>query len=228
MNNSYEWDWPRAERDFGKAIDLSPKYATGHVFYAVFLAGMGRRSEARDQFIRAQELEPLSLPINTWLGIDYYWEGEYDKAIEQIGKAIDIDANFANAHYFISWPYLLKGMAHKAVEELRLGMALSGNNPVMTGALVYALNRDKQHAQAVRLLDTLISLAKARYVSPHNLAIAYLGVGDTANFYRSLEATVSDHAFIITPGVLKIDPVFAFAKQDPRFADLIRKTGLSR
>jgi predicted nucleic acid-binding protein len=105
-------------------------------------------------------------------------------------------------------------------------MALSANNPVMTGALVYALNRDKQHAQAVRLLDTLIALAKERYVSPHNLAIAYLGVGDTANFYRSLEATVADHAFIITPGVLKIDPVFAFAKQDPRFAALVRKTEL--
>jgi predicted nucleic acid-binding protein len=117
-------------------------------------------------------------------------------------------------------------MAHKAVEELRLGMALSGDNPVMTGALVYALSKDKQHAPALRLLDTLVALAKERYVSPHNLAIAYLGVGDTANFYRSLEATVADHAFIITPGVLKIDPVFAFAKNNQRFAALMRKTGL--
>jgi Flp pilus assembly protein TadD len=117
-------------------------------------------------------------------------------------------------------------MAQTAVEELRLGLALSGNNPVMTGALVYALSRDGQLAQARKLLDTLLTLSKERYVSAHNLAIAYLGVGDTANFYRSLEATVTEHAFIITPGVLKIDPLFDVVKKDPRFEALVRKTGL--
>jgi len=226
MNNSYEWDWPRAERDFRKAIELSPKYGTGHVFYAAFLAGQGRRDESRKEYILAQQLEPLSLPINTWLGIDYYWDREYDKSIEQIQKAIDIDASFANAHYFLAWPLLAKGNAREAVRQLEIGRATSGGNPVMIAGLVYALGHDGQHARAKKLLDTLATIAKERYVSPLNLAIGYLGVRDTAQFYRALGQAVDEHSFIITVGVLRVDPIFDFARNDPRFIALWNKTGL--
>ncbi len=226
INNSYEWNWPQAEKDFRKAIELSPKYGTGHVFYAAFLAGQGRQAEATEQFIIAQEVEPLSLPINTWLGINSYWNREYDKSIEQIRKAIELDATFANGHYFIAWPYLAKGMTQEAVRELRLGSSYSGNNPVDDAALVYALAHDGQHAQAKKLFDSLLISSKERYISPHNMAIAYLGIGDTVQFYNALAQTVDEHAFIITVGVLRVDPIFDFARKDPRFIAIWKKTGL--
>jgi eukaryotic-like serine/threonine-protein kinase len=226
MNNSYEWDWPRAETDFRRAIELSPKYASGHVFYATFLAGQGRRDESRKEYIIAQELEPLSLPINTWLGIDYYWDREYEKSIEVIRKTIDIDASFSNARYFIAWPYLAMGNSREAVRQLEIGRPLSGDNPVILASLVYALSRDKQYGRARKLLDTLVALAKQRYVCPLNLALAYIGVGDTTQFYRALGQAVDEHSFIITVGVLRVDPVFDFARTDPRFRALWKKTGL--
>ena len=226
MNNSYEWDWPRAERDFRRAIELSPKYASGHVFYAAFLAGQGRRDEARKEYIIAQELEPLSLPINTWLGIDYYWDREYDKSVEMIRKTIDIDPGFSNARYFIAWPYLAMGNAREAVRQLEIGRPLSGDNPVIVAGLVYALSRDRQYARARKLLDTLVTASKQRYVCPLNLALAYIGVGDTTQFYRALGQAVDEHSFIITVGVLRVDPVFDFARKDPRFTALWKKTGL--
>ncbi len=226
MNHSFEWDWPRVERDFHRAIELSPKYGTAHAFYGVYLNAMGRNQEAMDQFVLAQQLEPLSLPINTWLGIKFYYDRNYDKAIEQISKAIDIDPGFANGHYFIGWPYLAKGLTREAIHEFQLGRSYSDNNPVMLSGLVYALYHDGQRAYARALLDTLVQMSTNRYVSPHNLAIAYAGVGDTLRFYEYLEKSVNDHAFIVTVGVMRYDPFFDFAQHDPRFIALVKRTGL--
>ncbi len=226
MNHSYEWDWERAGSDFRRAIELSPKYGTGHVFYAVYLNAIGDRAEAKKQFLLAQQLEPLSLPINTWLGMEYYYSKEYDKSIEQIKKSIDIDGSFANAHLMLGWPYLAKGMTGEAVTEFRITRDLAGDNPVAVAALIYALGRDGRSAEARSLMDTLLVKSGQRYISPHNLAIAYLGVGDTAKFYRELERTVDERAFIVSVGVLRVDPFFDFAHADPRFGAIFAKTGL--
>jgi TolB-like protein/Flp pilus assembly protein TadD/predicted Ser/Thr protein kinase len=226
MNHSYEWDWERAGRDFRRAIELSPKYGTGHVFYAVYLNAMGNRDEAKQHFLAAQQLEPLSLPINTWLGMEYYYSREFDKSIEQIKKSIDIDANFANAHLMLGWPYLAKGLTGEAVREFGVARDLAGDNPVAVAALIYALGRDGRRDEARSLMDTLLAAAKARYVSPHNLAIAYLGVGDTAKFYQELDRTVDERAFIVSVGVLRVDPFFDFARNDPRFRATFAKTDL--
>ena len=96
----------------------------------------------------------------------------------------------------------------------------------MIAGLVYALGRDGQRARARKLLDTLATIAKGRYVSPLNFAIANLGVGDTTQFYRALGEAVDEHSFIITVGVLRVDPIFDFARNDPRFIALWKKTGL--
>ena len=77
-----------------------------------------------------------------------------------------------------------------------------------------------------KLLDTLVTASKQRYVCPLNLALAYIGVGDTTQFYRALGQAVDEHSFIITVGVLRVDPVFDFARKDPRFTALWKKTGL--
>jgi serine/threonine-protein kinase len=226
LNHSFEWDWPRAEHDFRRAIELSPRYGSAHVFYAVYLNAMGRRTEAMEQFVIAQQMEPLSLPINTWLGIEYYYGKEYDKSLEQLRKTLDIDPTFLNGHYFIAWVYLAKNMTSDAVREMRYANEQSGGNPVMLAGLVYALAHDGQKAKAKVYLDTLLAESKKRFISPHNLAIGYLGVGDTAQFYHALGEAVDDHSFIVSVAVLRVDPFFDFARRDPRFISLWKKTGL--
>jgi serine/threonine protein kinase/tetratricopeptide (TPR) repeat protein len=226
MNQSYEWDWERAGRDFRRAIELSPGYGTGHVFYAVYLNAMGERDHAMREFVAAQQAEPLSLPINTWLAMEYYYSKDYDKSIEQFKKTMDIDAGFVNAHLMLGWPCLAKGMASEAVREFRIVRKTAGDNPVAVAGEIYALGRGGRRAEARLLMDTLLAAAKARYVSPHNLAIAYLGVGDTVKFYEELDKTVDERAFIVSVGVLRVDPFFDFARNDPRFRAIFAKTGL--
>ena len=226
MNHSYEWDWQRAESDFRRAIELNPKYATAHVFYAVCLNAMGRRDEANEQFRLGQQLEPLSLAINTWLGMSYYYRREFDPAIEQLHKTMDIDASFANAHLMLGWVYAAKKMFPEALDAFRTGRKMTRDNPVMISAVIYALGRGGERSEATALLDTLITMSNDRFISPYNLAIAYAGIGDKEQFYQWIERAVEEHSFMVSVGVLRSDPVFDFVRSEDRFIALFNRTGL--
>ncbi len=226
MNHSFEWDWPRAEADFKRALDLSPRYGTLHVFYGAYLNAVGRTAEAKQHFETAQSLEPLSLPINAWLAMEYYYERQYDKSIEQFRKTMDIDDSFGNAHYLLAFTQLEMGRTKDAVKEMAIARAVTADNPTMRAGYVLALARDGRKEAARRSFDSLLVVARERYVSPHNMAIAYIAMGDTANFYRALEQAVDEKAFNITVSVLRVDPFFDFAKSDPRYRTIFAKTGL--
>ncbi len=226
MNHSYEWDWARAESDFRRAIEINPKYATAHVFYAVYLNAMGRLDEAKEQFRLAQELEPLSLAINTWYGMSFYYARQYDRAADVLHKTMDIDPGFANAHLMLGWTHAAKGMYSDALSEFRIGRRMTGDNPVMISSVVYALGRGGRTAEATALLDTLLDMSKHRFISPYNLAIAYAGTGNSEQFYQWLERAIDEHSFMVTVGVLRVDQVFDFVRKQQRFVDLFKRTGL--
>jgi serine/threonine protein kinase/Tfp pilus assembly protein PilF len=226
INQSFEWEWSRVESDYRRAIELNPKYATAHVFYAAYLNAMGKFDEALEQYQLAQQLEPLSLAINTWYGMSFYYRREYDAAINQYRKTIDIDPSFGNAHLMLGWAYTAKGMLPEAVAEFRLGRQVTSDNPVMIAALVYALARGGEPTKAHALLDTLLAMSNQRFVSPHNLAIAYAGIGDKEHFYQWLERAIDGHSFIVNVNVLRLDPIFDFVRKESRFVTLFKKTGL--
>ncbi len=95
---NYDWDWAGGEKEFKRAIELNPGYATAHHWYALYLAASGRLDEATSEIKRAQELDPLSLIINSNLGRILYFARKYDQAIEQFRKTIELDPNFADTH----------------------------------------------------------------------------------------------------------------------------------
>jgi tetratricopeptide (TPR) repeat protein len=82
----YDWDWLGAEQEFRRAIELNPSYATAHQRYAIYLTAVGRIQQAVEEIKRAQDLDPLSLIINTDLGLILYLGRHYDEAIEQYQK----------------------------------------------------------------------------------------------------------------------------------------------
>jgi adenylate cyclase len=101
----FDWDWPGAEREFKRAIELNPRYPTAHHWYAYYLASMGRLDQTRAAIQRAQELDPLSLIINATVGQEFYYAREYDLAIEQLRKTLALDSNFAHAHRLLGEAY---------------------------------------------------------------------------------------------------------------------------
>ena len=135
---AYDGDWTGAEREFRRAIELNPNYATAHQWYASYLVMMSRFDESITEMKRAQTLDPLSRIINANLGLHYYYAREYDQAVEQIRKTINLDPDFGVAHFYLGRTYLQKGMYKEAIAEMQKARELSGEDPETIASLGHA------------------------------------------------------------------------------------------
>jgi serine/threonine-protein kinase len=209
----YEWDWQGAEEGFKHAIALNPNYATAHQFYAEFLSRMGRHDESLREIKRAQELDPLSLIINAITGWPYGGRHEYDKAIEQYKKTLEMDPDFRPARSYLARAYLRKGMYEDALKEYKLLNRLPGM------AFTYAkMGRTEEAHQA---LNELIERSKNTYVSPSAIARVYFALGDNDQGIAWLERGYEERDIGMI-GIRK-NPVYDNVRSDPRFKALMKK-----
>ncbi len=221
---AYEWDFARAEKEFKRAIELSPGYATGRQWYAGYLAQMGRLEEAIAESKRARDLDPLSPSINTTLAQKFIYTRQYDAAIEHLRKTLELDPNFAVAHSWLAWAYLEKGMKKEAIEEQQKAVTLSGGNTEILASLYYALAVTGRQNEARKGLEKLKQLSKRTYVSPHVMAVIYTGLGDKEQAFAWLEREYEEHDRELLS--LKMMPFFDPLRSDPRYQDLVRRIGL--
>jgi TolB-like protein len=96
---AYDWDWQEAEKRFKRAIELKPNFVTAYSSYAFFLSAIGRFEESLREYNRARDLEPLSLSINGDMAIPYYSARQYDQAAQQLTATLEMDRDYAYAHY---------------------------------------------------------------------------------------------------------------------------------
>jgi tetratricopeptide (TPR) repeat protein len=165
----YDRDWAGAEREFKRAIVLNPNYADAHHWYALCLMWMGRQEEALGEIRRARELDPLSFTINTNVAWILAVGQQYEQAIEQSRKTLEMDPNFALGRYRLGQTYVLSGKYSEAVAELKQAVALSGSPRAMAElGLAYALVGNR--SEALKLLGQLNEQSKQRHISPFNLA----------------------------------------------------------
>ena len=220
----YDWDFTAAENGFKRAIELNPDYPVAHQWYGNLLSAMGRWDEAIGQFGHAQKLDPLSLIIVAVPCWTYYYARQYDRAVEHCQKAIDMDRNFALAHYFLGQAYERKGAYESAVSEFKETLSLSRDYPEAEALLAhaYAVSGDKRQAHAV--LDSLTELSKQRYVSPYHIATIHVGLGNKDEAFKWLDTAYNDRQNILV--FLRHDARLDTLRSDPRFAELVRKVGL--
>jgi len=221
----YDWEWSAAEQEFKRALELNIAYPTAHHWYAEYLALIGRLDEAIAQAKRAQELDPLSLIMNTIVGWALYYAGQYDRAIEEYRKIIEMDPNFIATRYMLSLVYAQKKMYKEAVAEAQKAIDLSGGSDspfIPTLGLMYSLSGKRDKAKKV--LDQLHELSKQRYVSPAQIALIYAGLGQKDQAVEWLEKAYEerDHWLVL----LKIDPLFDSLRSDSRFKALLKKMNL--
>ena len=221
---NYDWDWTRAEREFKQAIELDPTYATAHMWYALYLGAIGRTAEALASNKRAQQLDPFSSIINSAMGWELYFARQYDEAIEQIHKTLEMDPSFARGHWFLGLVYEQKPMYQEAIVEFQKAFELSGDNPSMLGSLghAYALSGNREKAR--QTLADLKELSNRRYVPPFDSAVIYAGLGDKERTFEWLEKAFEERSWGMFR--LKVDPRFDGMRSDPRFARLLRRMGL--
>jgi TolB-like protein/DNA-binding winged helix-turn-helix (wHTH) protein/tetratricopeptide (TPR) repeat protein len=220
----YDRDWVGSEAEFKRALELNPNYANAHHWYALNLLWMGRPDEAVDEANRARNLDPLSLIINANLGFILGVVHHDDSGIKQIRKTLDMDPNFSLAHYRLGQIMILKGMNKEAIPELEKAVALSGGSPRATAELGLAYAQLGNKKQALKLLDDLKQRSKQRYVSPFNLAVIYGAVGDKNQALEWLEKAHEQRSPSLV--LLNLSPAFRSLRSEPRFVELVRRTGL--
>jgi serine/threonine protein kinase/tetratricopeptide (TPR) repeat protein len=223
-----DWDWPSAEREFKRAIELNPNSALSHNGYGVYLNTRGRFNESMAEAQRAQELDPLSPEIATQLGFVYLNTRRYDESIVHFQKALDLYPNAAVIRGALAWAYAMKRMYPQALAEYdkiadQEKSVATENQSVACGlGWVYAVS--SRRADALKIAQEFRDLSKHAYVDFDLVAEIYAGLGDKDETFRLLEKAYQQHS--PTMSFLGIDPFWYGIRSDPRYADLLRRIGL--
>jgi len=226
VKTQYDWDWSAAEREYRTAIDLNPNYATAHYWYALFLTSQSRNSEAIRSVRRAQEMEPLSLVINTVVGFVYYWSGEYDRAIEQSKKTIDLDANYFFSYWVLGLALEQQSKYEDAIAAFRKGSELSGQDTLALSSLGHALAVSGREEEARSILHDLKESRKRKYIASYFLSLICAGLGLKDEALEWLHQAHQERSWgLIWIGV---DPTLRELRTDARCQKLISGASLRR
>jgi TolB-like protein/DNA-binding winged helix-turn-helix (wHTH) protein/Flp pilus assembly protein TadD len=221
--DGFDWDFDSAGKEFQRAIELNPGYATAHHWYAWHLSLLGRFDGAIAEMKKAQNLDPLSLIINADLAELLVLAHHYDESITQSRKTIEMDPNFALAHNQLAQAYLQEHVYDEAVTELKKAARLSGDSPTCIANLARAYVASGKRSEAEKLLGDLKKRSNAAYSNAPEIAIVYVSLGDTEQAMNWLEKGYEER---FNPGVL-LRPGFDPLRSDSRFQTLLRRIGLS-
>jgi len=226
VRSFYDWDWKGAEREYRRAIELNPGYATAHHWYSGCLRAMGRVDEALAEIQRAQQLDPLSLAIGRDLGRAFRSRRQPERAIEQFRKVLELDPSFPSGYVHLGMAYEDQGSYQEALAAFLKARALPGSNPLTTGALGHCYAASGQPEEARKLLKELEGLARQRYVSAISRALIYIGLGEKDGAFQWLEKACQEHDPWL--GWLNADPIFDRLRADSRFPNLLKKVRLQK
>jgi DNA-binding winged helix-turn-helix (wHTH) protein/tetratricopeptide (TPR) repeat protein len=217
-----DWDLVGAEREYGRAIELNPNYATAHRWYARHLGRIERYPEALSALKRARELEPFSLIITTDIGWLLYLSRQYNQAIEQCLEVLDMDPAFHQAQAVLSMAYAEKGMFEEAITwALRVFKAKS-EDPETVTFLAYFYARSGKIAEARKVIEESERERKAS-LSSFYMAIISIGLWKLDEALDWLERAYQERSFLLT--YLKI-PIFDPLRLHPKFVALLTRIGL--
>jgi TolB-like protein/Tfp pilus assembly protein PilF len=227
---NYDFDWTGSIREFETAIRLNPGYSVAHQFYGVCLVNQGRADDGLLEARRALELDPLSLAVNWSLGMNLYNARRYDDAIAQLGKTVQMDPKYHLAHGSLGYAYLAKGMYDKALAEFQIArdlLSAGPGDPSVGIILAYIrMGRRQEAAQSFeefrRPRDQNSDLYDNQW---YGVAKIYVSLEDSDEAIRWLETGLERHSFNMF--FLGVDPGFDQIRGDLRFAEIVKKIGLT-
>jgi eukaryotic-like serine/threonine-protein kinase len=224
----FDWDWPSAEREFKRAIELNPNSALSRSRYAVYLETRGRFNESMAEAQQAQELDPLSPEIVSGLGLVYLSTRRYDESIAQFQKALDLYSNAAVIRASLAWAYAMKRMYPQALAEYDKiadqDKAVAAENQFVASGLGWIYAVSGRRADALKIAQEFRDLSSHAYVDFYLLAQIYAGLGEKDEAFRLLEKGYEQRSASMP--YLTIDPFWYAMRSDPRYADLLRRIGL--
>lgn len=218
----YDWNWAEAEKEYKRALEIDPRYPVAHQWYGGFREKRGDFDEGISERKLALQLDPLSTATNFELGAVYYFARDYDRAIEQLEKTLELDPQFSPARNYLAGAYFQRGRHDDAVAKLGTPDP-RGLSSVGIGGFVYAVTGRTKEAR--NMLSEFKSSRGPQYVSPVDIAMIHVGLGEREEAIAWLEKGYEERAYQMQN--LGIEPMWDSLRSDPRFADLVRKVGLS-
>ncbi|HUS12257.1 MAG TPA: protein kinase [Pyrinomonadaceae bacterium] len=220
-----DWDWQGAENEYRRAIELNPKYATAHHWYAAQLLLQGRLDQALQEIKKAQQLDPLSLGINKDFAVILLYAGDYDKALEQCRKTLEIEPTFRVMSTYIAQIYELQQKYPEATAELERAHAAAPEDVEITYGLgqAYALRGKKD--EALKISNELNQPGKQAVYLPKEAAYLYALLGEKEQAVAILQKAAENHTMSVAE--VKMDPRLTELRKDARVVELLQKIGLS-
>jgi serine/threonine-protein kinase len=222
----YDWDWKGAERAFRRAIELNPRYASAHQWYAFVLASQNRCEEGLLEAHTAIELDPVSVSARRSLGWMYYYARRYDQAKDYTSRAIEMNPTAEESYRVLGLIHAQLGQLDEAERVLREGVALPGTGTYATAALAYVLARFGRRDEAEAMLAQLTELAQNDYVSPAAFAIVHVGLGNADLAIDWAERAHAERRGWLA--YLTVNPLLDPLRGHPRFEALVDRMGLPR
>jgi TolB-like protein/DNA-binding winged helix-turn-helix (wHTH) protein/thioredoxin-like negative regulator of GroEL len=222
----FDWDWAGAEREFRRALELNPSNGVALHWRSHCYLAQGRFEESARDAVRALDTDPVSVMLNIHLGEHYHLARQYDLAIEQYRKALELNPNHPNARPLLALAYEAKGMYTQAIAELEKSEPFWAGTSRVRGPLGRVYGLAGRRAEALKVLQELVhERAGPKYIAADDIAAVYIGLGETAPAFAWLQRACDERATALVN--LKVEPAFDGLRGDRRFADLLRCVGLS-
>ena len=221
----FDLDWSGAAREFTRAIQINPGYATAYLGYGYLLMNKGNHEKALTYIARARELDPLSVHVNVMMGLQFFFNmRQFDRTIEYFQSMKEMNPKFWTPYFVMAISFTKKGEYKKAFAAFEKALAFSVRNHEILGILGWAKGLAGKRAEAGKILNELTELSKKRYVTPISFAHIHLGLGDADQALDWIEQGVAERAGDAVG--LKANPVWDDLRSEPRFVELVKKIGL--
>ncbi len=223
---TYDWDWPAATRHFDQARALNAAAVDNHTYYPFYLSVGGHHAEAIRFAERAVARDPVSASSSHNLAVQLALAGRLDDAIRECHRTIELSSNFGIAYEVMAATYAAKGMHREALPAIEKAWALNPNNPNTLGHLGFIRARLGERAKALEVVGQLESRSRERYIPALAVAAVHAGLDDKDKAFAWLEKAYDERSNRLA--YLRVEPIWASLRSDPRFDDLLRRIGLPR
>lgn len=219
----FDWDWPEAEREFKRAIEIDPEYALARFWYSNLLVAQGRFNESVRESEAAREFDPYSSLADMNYGRALYYARRFDEAEAYFRKKIEERPDIPQFQHIMGYVLLQQGRLDEAIatfEKLPPARRLYA-----AAALGHAYGRAGRDEDALRMIRELDEFSKTEFVPPFEKALVYIGMGRRDEAFALLEESYE----LRTPNLayLTSEPIYDDIRTDPRFADLVRRVNLT-
>jgi tetratricopeptide (TPR) repeat protein len=220
----HDWDWELAGREFRRAIDLNPRYATAHQWYSWYLAALGHRDESLVAARRAVLLDSASVSIQRSLGWLAYWAREYDRAETELQRALVLDPDQHETHLVLGLSRAMAGDLDGACGAIDEALALSPDDTAALAARALVAMQRGERAAARRIEARFYELQQRRYVSPVDFVKLYVALGNTDQALAAIDRAYEERRG--WNAYLAVEPLLAPLHGDARFTLRVERMGL--